>query len=154
MLKIYSMYHTLLETCHIAMEINNCPHVKEKKRRKWKNGTVARREVAKLSKSTHTIIPPTLFSKLVREIANELDHNISFSKDSIKIIHEVSEQMLTTLFLKANLLRMHSKRETLYIDDVKFAKYLTDNMHLLSNALEHYRQEKGDTKCVEPCPVV
>jgi len=47
---------------------------------------------------------------------------------------EISEQMLVELFLKSDLIRKNKKRKTLHISDVKFAKYITNDQDLLSQA--------------------
>jgi hypothetical protein len=43
--------------------------------------------------------------------------------------------MLIELFVKADLTRANNGRKTLHVRDVQFAKYLTDNKELLTEAL-------------------
>ena len=118
-------------------------------KRRWRNGTVVKREIAKLSKSTHSIIPSSPFNRLVREIAGDIvsaNHGtkeFNFKTNALCALKESSEQMLSELFMKADVSRAHSRRKTMHIDDIKFAKYITSDTYLLSdacmkmNGLEH-----------------
>ena len=132
------------------MDISNEKHspsittVPGKNKRRWRSGTVAGREVAKLSKTTHPIIPLTPFNRLVHEIANDIRHDVNFKKEAIEVLKEAAEQMISTLFVKGNISRIHSKRQTLHIDDLNFAKYMTDDMRLLSHAHDKYTSQVVD----------
>lgn len=117
----------MADTSHIAPTITKAKH-------KWRSGTVAKREIVKLSKSTHCIIPSTPFHRLVREITADLGKEMNFKKDAMNTIQETAEQMLVELFVKADIARANFGRKTLHIRDVKFAKYVTDDMNLLSDA--------------------
>jgi histone H3/H4 len=105
-----------------------------KAKHKWRSGTVAKREIVKFSKSTHSIIPSTPFQRLVREITAALGKEVNFKKTAMDAIQETAEQMLVELFLKGDITRINAGRQTLHIRDIKFAKYVTDDMHLLSDA--------------------
>jgi histone H3 len=105
-----------------------------KTKHKWRSGTVAKREVVKYSKSTHTIIPYSPFHRLVREIMGDMGKEMNFKKEAMDAIQETSEQMLVELFLKSDITRANFGRKTLHIRDVKFAKYVTNDLNLLSHA--------------------
>jgi histone H3/H4 len=82
---------------------------------------------------TKYTIPQTSFHRLVREIAAVSCQKPKFKREAMKILQGVSEEMLVELFLKADLARAQAKRKTLHIDDVKFAKYITNDKNLLPN---------------------
>ena len=82
------------------------PHVTTKTKHKWRSGTVVKREILKLSKSTCSIIPSTPFHRLIREITAVLGKEVNFKKDTMHAIQEVSEQMLVELFVKADITRL------------------------------------------------
>ena len=103
----------------------------------WRSGTVVKREIVKFSKSTHTIIPSTPFYRLVREITATLGKKVNFKKEAMDAIQETAEQMLVELFLKSDITRANAGRKTLHIHDVMFAKYVTDDMSLLSDAQKY-----------------
>lgn len=44
----------------------------ERKPRRWRPGTVAKREIRKLSRSTNLLFPKLSFSRLVREVCQDL----------------------------------------------------------------------------------
>ena len=52
---------------------------------RWKSGTVAKREIRKLSRTTHLLFPKRPFQRLVREIAQDFK-DIRFTKGSMGVI--------------------------------------------------------------------
>jgi histone H3/H4 len=121
-----------------------------KAKHKWRSGTVAKREIVKFSKSTHSIIPATPFHRLVREVTAALGKNVNFKKEAMEAIQETAEQMLVELFLKADITRANAGRKTLHVGDVKFAKYVTDDMHLLADAKKHVEEQLVPPENIAP----
>lgn len=101
-------------------------------KRKWKSGTVAKREIRKLSNTTHTMFPAASFNRLIRQIAQDYRTDMHFSKDALKAIHEASEHFVTNCIIKANLARRHTGRKTLQVKDIQFAGLMTDDLSLLT----------------------
>ena len=92
--------------------------------RRWRSGTVAKREIRKLSKTTNCLFPKRPFERLVREIAQDYK-DIRFTKESMKAIQEALENFVTEMFHKADMARKHGCRETLDERDVRFARFMT-----------------------------
>jgi histone H3 len=85
-----------------------------RKPRRWHPGTVAKREIRKLSRSTNLLFPKLSFNRLVREVCqNVCADGKSFTSNAILAIQEAAEVYVTETFHKANMARMHSGRETL-----------------------------------------
>ena len=84
-------------------DCTQAPTKLDRAKHRWRSGTVAKREIVKFSKSTHSIIPSTPFHRLVRELAAALGKRVNFKKDSMDAIQETAEQMLVELFLKADI---------------------------------------------------
>ena len=97
-----------------------------KKKRRWKPGTVAKREIRRLTRSTELLFPKSSFSRVVREICQNKIHNgheMRFTKNSMKAIQEAAEMFVTETFHKADLARRHSGRETVNVKDMRFSRY-------------------------------
>ena len=57
----------------------------DKKKRRWRPGTVAKREIRKLTKSTKLLFPRLPFNRLVREICQDLPNGCDkhFTKNAM-----------------------------------------------------------------------
>jgi histone H3/H4 len=82
-----------------------------------------------------TVVPHTPFQRMVRAIVTDMGKSLHFKQDAMQCIQEASEEMLTELFLKADLARARGGRKTLHMDDIKFAKYITNDRVVLSEIL-------------------
>ena len=90
------------------------------KKRRWHSGTVANREIRKLSRSTNVIIPKTSFARLVREITQDLSSTIRWKADAINALQDASESYLTEGFMTADRARHISGHKTLCLNDFKY----------------------------------
>jgi histone H3 len=81
-----------------------------KKRRRYKPGTVALREIRKYQKSTDLLIRKRPFQRLVREIAQGFKSDLRFQSSAICALQESAEAHLISLFEDANLCAIHAKR--------------------------------------------
>ena len=96
-------------------------NVKSKKRR-FRPGTVALREIRRYQLSTDLLIRKLPFQRLVREIAGKLfQEKYRFQSTAMLALQEASEAHLTGLFEDANLCAIHAKRVTLMQKDLKLA---------------------------------
>jgi histone H3/H4 len=91
-------------------------------------------------------IPCTPFHRIVREITQDLGKDVNFKKEAMEALQDISEQMLVELFVKSDIVRNNIGRQTLHIEDVKFAKYVTDNKELLDNASKVLRVDAAATE--------
>lgn len=94
-------------------------------KRRWRSGTVAKREIKKLSRSTHPLIHKSPFRRLVREIAQEFKADTKFSLQAMQALQEGVEDFLPELFTKADIAREHRGCETMMKKDLVLASYLS-----------------------------
>lgn len=101
-----------------------------KKKRRFRPGTVALREIRKQQKSTEDIIPKRALIRLVREVAQDflIDGNpLRFQKSALAAIHAGTEAFLIELLGGANLHAIEScKTQTLMQKNllIKFRDYV------------------------------
>ncbi|QPG74011.1 centromeric DNA-binding histone H3-like protein cse4 [Brettanomyces nanus] len=98
-----------------------------KKRRKYKNGTVALRDIKRYQKSTDLLIRKLPFARLVREIVqDDFGSDVSYRWQSVAILalQEASEAYLVHLFEDTNLCAIHAKRVTIMQKDIHLARRL------------------------------
>jgi len=100
------------------------------KKRRFRPGTVALREIRKYQKSTDLLIRKLPFSRVVREIANDMttqmndygDTGLRWQSSAILALQEATEAYLVHLFEDANLCAIHAKRVTLMTRDIHLAR--------------------------------
>ena len=90
---------------------------KKKKRYRFKPGTVIRRQIRKLQRTTNLLVPAAPFVRVVREIADTFALNgIRFESKALEGLHIAAEDFLTEQFKDAEK-NMHmvtnGKRQTL-----------------------------------------
>lgn len=98
------------------------PNPNARKPFKWRPGTVALREIRRYQKSYDPLIPFAPFSRLVREIGQDFNTYIRFSRTSIEAIREAVEAYLIWVFQHANLGAIHAKRVTIFQRDIWLAE--------------------------------
>ena len=95
---------------------------KVKKPRKYWPGTVALCEIWQYQKSTELLIRKLPFSRLVREIAQEVGKtDMRFQGSTIICLQEAAEAFLVSLLEDTNLCTIHTKRVTIMPKDVQLA---------------------------------
>ncbi len=94
----------------------------EKKKRRFRPGTVALQEIRKYQKSTELLIRKLPFQRLVREVAQDIKTDVRFDSLSILAIQEAAEAYLASLFEDANLCAIHAKRITIQPKDIQLAR--------------------------------
>lgn len=95
-------------------------------KRRWRSGTVAKREIRKLSRTTHNLLPKRPFNRLVRELSQDFKSDVRFTKESIHAIQECAEMFVCGMFMKSDIARHFAGRKTLLAKDVKFAGFMRD----------------------------
>jgi histone H3 len=91
------------------------------KKRRYRPGTVALREIRRFQKSTNLLIRRLPFQRLVREIANKEAPNMRFQSTALGALQEASEAYLANLFEDANVCAYHAKRITVMPKDMQLA---------------------------------
>ena len=94
------------------------------KKRRYRPGTVALREIRKYQSSTETLIPKLSFQRLVKEVMqNEcLRRDITMKKiqsPALLALQCATEQYITELFSKSQIAAIHGKCITVQPNDVK-----------------------------------
>ena len=93
-----------------------------KKKRRFRPGTVALREIRKLQKTTGLLIRKLPFQRLVREIAGQIMTDLRFTSDAIAALHESSEAFLVQMFEFVKDIAAHSNRATIMVKDIKLLR--------------------------------
>ena len=93
-----------------------------KKKKRYRPGTVALREIRKFQKSTDLLIRKLPFQRLVREIAADFKNDLRFQSTAILALQEAAEQYLVGLFEDTNLCAIHAKRVTIMPKDIQLAR--------------------------------
>ena len=93
-----------------------------KKPHRFRPGTVALREIRRLQKCGHTLVPPHRFARLVREIGQEFKSELNWASGGLAATQEAGEQYLTGLMEDTQLCAIHAKRVTIYPKDMQLAR--------------------------------
>lgn len=93
-----------------------------KKRRRYRPGTVAIRDIRKYQNTTHLLIPKAPFQRLVKEIIVEQKEGTRLQLDALRALQEAAEAYLVDLFEAAQLCAIHGKRVTLMSKDIQLAR--------------------------------
>ena len=99
----------------------------EARKRRAKAGVKALREIRKLQNSTELLIPTTTFTRVVREIAQDVCNSIEgvrFKADALAALQVAAEDYLTGLFEGSQLLAIHAKRVTLMPRDMQLFRLI------------------------------
>ena len=94
---------------------------KKRKRRKYRPGTVALREIRRFQKSTELLIWRMPFQKLVREIAQTYSPYLWFQSGAVLALQEAAEAYLVGLLEDSSLCAIHAKRVTIMPRDMQLA---------------------------------
>ena len=93
------------------------------KKRGYRPGTLALREIRKYQKTTNLLIRKAPFIRLVREILHGKlgKTEIRMQRIAVEALQEAAEYYITNLFDDANLCALHAKRITLQPKDMQLA---------------------------------
>lgn len=92
-----------------------------RKPHRWRNGTVALREIRKYQKTTGPLIQKLPFQRVVREIAQEFKADLRFQAMAIEALQEATEVFCADLFNDTNLCAIHGRRITVMPKDMQLA---------------------------------
>ena len=96
----------------------------QRKKQKWRPGTVALREIRQYQRSTNLLIPKLPFSRLIKELANERSSSggLRFQSSALMALQEAAESYIVQLFEDTNLCAIHAKRVTIMPKDMLLAR--------------------------------
>ena len=95
---------------------------KTSKKKRYRPGIVALREIRKYQKDTGMLIRKLPFQRLVRNIASEYKPELRFQTDAVLGIQEAAEDYLVHLFEDTNIIAIHAKRVTILAKDMHLAR--------------------------------
>lgn len=103
----------------VGTEVKAKPH----KKRRYRPGVAALREIRKYQKSTDLLIRRTPFQRLVREIVNETaPYEMRMQSTALLALQEAAEAYLVSLFEDTNLCALHARRITIMPKDLRLAR--------------------------------
>ena len=103
------------------------PKGKIRKKRRFRPGTVALRQIRKYQKSTELLIRKLPFQRLLREVVYEMKKkDYRFQSTAILAMQEAAEAFLVHMFEQCNLIAIHGKRVTVQPKDIQIWKHLFD----------------------------
>lgn len=94
----------------------------EKKKIRYKPGTVALREIKRYQKSIEMLLPKAPFQRLTKECFRDVDPDIRISAQAQLALQEAAEAYLVGIFEDANLCSIHAKRVTVTKADMDLAR--------------------------------
>ncbi len=95
---------------------------KERKKMRWRPGTVTLRRIRKYQKSTKTLVQRLPFQRVVREIARGYNSDVRFQASSLLALQEATEAYVVGLFEDVNLCAIHAGRVTIMSKDMHLAR--------------------------------
>lgn len=105
-----------------------------KKKRRFRPGTVALREIRKYQKSTDLLIPHAPVKRVIRDVGNEVANSTNFpegphwTRGAFLAIHEALEAFGVSKLEAANLVAIYSGRVTIKPDDINLARRLANEI--------------------------
>lgn len=96
-----------------------------RKKRRYRPGTLALKEIRKYQHSTDLLLRKQPFSRLVREIGLTVrprGEKMCWQSQAIEALQEASEAFLVHLFEDTNLCAIHAKRVTIMQKDIQLAR--------------------------------
>ncbi|KAH8105872.1 histone-fold-containing protein [Cristinia sonorae] len=115
---------------------NGGVHQASRKKRRFRPGTKAIKEIRKYQKDTGLLIRKLPFSRVVREIAMDMTTSLNLEDDeaglrwqssAILALQEATEAYLVHLFEDTNLCAIHAKRVTIMQRDIQLARRIRGN---------------------------
>ena len=95
--------------------------VEEKKKKRFRPGTVALREIRKYQKSTNLLLSKLPFQRLVKGLIFDIQE-LRCQSLAVMALQEASEAYLVGLFEDSNLEAIHAKRVTIMPKDFQITK--------------------------------
>ena len=92
------------------------------KKRAFKPGQLAIKEIKRLQEKTQVIIPRLPFQRLVRDICRTRNPDTRFSSQALQALQEAAESYLTGMFEDSLLCALHAKRVTVMVKDIQLAR--------------------------------
>eukprot|EP00349_Pseudokeronopsis_sp_Brazil_P008061 CAMPEP_0202967808 /NCGR_PEP_ID=MMETSP1396-20130829/12813_1 /ASSEMBLY_ACC=CAM_ASM_000872 /TAXON_ID= /ORGANISM="Pseudokeronopsis sp., Strain Brazil" /LENGTH=153 /DNA_ID=CAMNT_0049693299 /DNA_START=123 /DNA_END=584 /DNA_ORIENTATION=+ len=96
--------------------------VKEKRKIRFRPGTVALREIKRYQKRSELLLPRAPFQRLVRQVTEAVDSELRFQATALSALQEACEAYIVGLFEDTNLCAIHANRSTIMKKDMELAR--------------------------------
>jgi len=109
---------------------------------RFKQGTVALRQIRKYQKSHELLLRKLPFIRLVREIAqeeNEDREGLRFQKDALETLQHATENVLISILKDTNLITVAMKKKTISLKYLRLAKKIRNDKF---NWADNQKEEK------------
>jgi histone H3/H4 len=107
---------------HTARKLGVAPSAEPNKKRRYRPGTVALREIRRYQRGSDLLLRKRPFQRLVREVAQDLmREGIRFESRALLALQEASEAFMVSVFEDTQKLAMHAERVTLHAKDMQLA---------------------------------
>ena len=93
-----------------------------KKKRRFRPGTVALREIHQYQKSTKLLIRRAPFQRVIYEIMQGIRNDLRIQAVAVQGLQEAAEAYLVGLFEDSNMCAIHAKQVTIMPKDVELAR--------------------------------
>ena len=90
-------------------------------------GALALREIRKYQKSTELLFRKGVFLRMVRDVAQDSNQDMRFSKSAVLAMQEATEAYLVGMLEDTNLCAVHAKRVTIMPRDMDLCRRLRQN---------------------------
>ena len=94
------------------------------KKRRYRPGTVALREIRQFQKGTDLLIPKLPFQRLVKDILQDFRVEFRFQQMGVEALQHAAEAFLVEVFENANMCSLSAKRVTLMPRDIRVTRSL------------------------------
>lgn len=82
------------------------------------------REIRAYQRTTHMLIPRAAFKRVVKEIGQDFDPTIRFTKDSYEALQQAAEHEMYKIFECLQILALYRGRQTVLPRDVNCLRFL------------------------------
>ena len=100
---------TVQSSKNIAVKAPRKPPCQMQRKRRFRSGTVALREIQRYQKSTDLLIRRAPFQRVVNEIVRSFRKDLRIQAAAIKGLQEAAEAYLVSLFEDSNLCAIHAR---------------------------------------------
>lgn len=118
-----------------AVAVKADPAHPVRKPHRYRSGTKALMAVRKLSKTTHFLIPKSVFGRLVKEIGMKYKSEVRWKRSAIEALHSMAEAYLVDMFQKGGAVATMNKQQTLMLPDFKLAQCMRDSFYEIRELL-------------------
>lgn len=95
--------------------------VSKRKKRKFKSGTVALREIRRYQKSTKHVVNRAACERIFRSIAQDINPDIRFQGEALNVLHEAMEAYVIKVMQQGMHCTANRQSQTLVPKDIKTA---------------------------------